>query len=284
MNTSVNAPEAEQIPTAPGCLKVSLVCVFRRTLGWRENGVILILQGRKETIWTCLPCPPARARTDPDRESVIRRWPVLQVLFTSASVSSPSGWHCAWCFNCEALREVYYMVANPTLIKILGNYFSRNTRVIIKKPYWRKTLCPPEHNFVTATSSSPRRCSLAPQAVVLLGSPTSGQDSVTHCLSHCRFLTLPSLDFQLVRVWGNAPVQLTGMSHRQPIIPGRHWESWIQSRAHTQIHFIHTFRKTGFRISLSSATQKFPPVCLITSQLHLTLWLLNPSVLLQKDK
>lgn len=50
-----------------------------------------------------------------------------------SSLPSPDGWHCAWRFRLWALWEAYYMVTNPTLIKILGNYFSMNVRIIIKK-------------------------------------------------------------------------------------------------------------------------------------------------------
>lgn len=131
-NTSVNASGADKITIVSGCPKVSLFCVFRRTFGWRENVVILILQGTKETIWTCLLCPPARAHT----------WPWVSNLALASAAgavahqplfSSPDGWHRAQCFKRWALREAYYMVTNPTLIKTLGNYFSRNTRIIIKE-------------------------------------------------------------------------------------------------------------------------------------------------------
>jgi len=86
----------------------------------------------------------------------------------------PDGWHHARRFRLCALKESYYMLTNPTLIKILGNYFTRSMRkkkvykTITKKPtvFPRTQLRHQHHQLLTGLADLGAR-----------------QDDVTYCLS-----------------------------------------------------------------------------------------------------
>lgn len=262
---ATHASAADQITAASGCLKIPPVLRLHRDSWMKRKRCYPNRTGSRGGA-SNTSAPPSRPCTHKPR-----RWARDPVLAGAASIAahsasfSPSPDGCFW-----ALRGTCYMVTNPPLIITLGNYFSENvviTIIIIINRNEERHRVPPRtqlchsHQLLTkGTWCSSSSCG-SPGLADLRG--PAGQRHLLSFTLRCRFLTLPSLDVQPVTLW-------SGMSHRKLRIRYRHRQ--IQPRTHTHIFIIYTARKSGFfRFLYPQATQRFPPACLVTSQL------LNPS-------